>query len=79
MDDRTDATSVPLYEDPEVYARRWTLLGVMCLSLTLVVMSVSGLNVALPSIQRAPSRSSGSARSSTASSRGRSTAGAIPS
>lgn len=53
MDDPADATSVLLYEVPEVYARRWTLLGVMCLSLTLVVMSVSGLNVALPSIQRA--------------------------
>ena len=52
--DRPDAAApVQLYEDPHVYARRWTLLGVMCLSLTLVVMSVSGLNVALPSIQRA--------------------------
>ncbi len=41
-----------LHEDPVVYRRRWFLLGVMCLSLVMVVMSVSGLNVALPSLQR---------------------------
>jgi DHA2 family multidrug resistance protein-like MFS transporter len=45
----TDST--PLFERPEIYARRWFLLGVMCLSLVMVVMSVSGLNVAIPSIQ----------------------------
>jgi MFS transporter, DHA2 family, integral membrane protein len=43
---------VPLHERPEIHARRWFLLGVLCLSLVLVVMAVSGLNVALPSIQR---------------------------
>lgn len=42
----------PLYEDPVIYGRRRFLLGIMCLSLVMVVMSVSGLNVALPSIQR---------------------------
>ena len=42
----------PLHEDPAVHGRRWFLLGVMCLSLVMVVMSVSGLNVALPSMQR---------------------------
>jgi len=42
----------PLYEDPVVYGRRRALLAIMCLSLVMVVMSVSGLNVALPSIQR---------------------------
>jgi DHA2 family multidrug resistance protein-like MFS transporter len=42
----------PLYERPEIFQRRWFLLGVMCLSLVMVVMSVSGLNVALPSIQQ---------------------------
>ncbi len=42
----------PLWERPEVHARRWLLLAVMCLSLVMVVMSVSGLNVALPTIQR---------------------------
>lgn len=53
-------TSVPeatpraslLHEDPLIYRRRWFLLGIMCLSLVMVVMSVAGLNVALPSIQR---------------------------
>ncbi len=42
----------PLYERPDIYQKRWFLLGVMCLSLVMVVMSVSGLNVALPSIQQ---------------------------
>ena len=41
-----------LHEDPIVHRRRWFLLGIMCLSLVMVVMSVAGLNVALPSMQR---------------------------
>ncbi len=45
------ATTVPLWEQSHVFERRWMLLGVMCLSLVMVVMSVSGLNVALPTIQ----------------------------
>ena len=45
------SADVPLFERPEIYERRWFLLGIMCLSVTMVVMSVSGLNVALPSIQ----------------------------
>lgn len=49
---RSGQTDVPLWEQPEIYARRWVLLAVMCLSLVMVVMSVSGLNVALPTIQR---------------------------
>src|SRR5204862_300332 len=32
----------PLHEDPRIHARRWFLLAMMCLSLVLVVMSVSG-------------------------------------
>lgn len=44
--------TVPLYEQPDIHHRRWFLLGVMCLSLVMVVMSVSGLNVALPSMQQ---------------------------
>ncbi len=36
----------------DVYERRWAILGVLCLSLVLVVISVSSLNVALPTIQR---------------------------
>ena len=43
---------VPLYAQPEVHERRWTLLAVLCLSLVMVVMAVSGLNVALPTLQR---------------------------
>ena len=43
---------VPLYAQPEVHQRRWTLLGVLCLSLVMVVMAVSSLNVALPTLQR---------------------------
>lgn len=46
------ATDGLLHEDPVIHGRRWFLLGIMCLSLVMVVMSVSGLNVALPSIQR---------------------------
>ncbi|HEX6312937.1 MAG TPA: MFS transporter [Acidimicrobiia bacterium] len=46
------APARPLHERPEIHARRWFLLGIMCLSLVLVVMSVSGLNVALPTMQR---------------------------
>ena len=45
-------TTVPLHEQPEIHQRRWFLLGVMCLSLVMVVMSVSGINVALPSMQQ---------------------------
>jgi MFS transporter, DHA2 family, multidrug resistance protein len=46
------APAAPLHERPEIHARRWFLLAIMCLSLVLVVMSVSGLNTALPTIQR---------------------------
>jgi MFS transporter, DHA2 family, multidrug resistance protein len=46
------ASPVPLHEQPSIHARRWFLLGIMCLSLVLVVMTTSGLNTALPSIQR---------------------------
>jgi MFS transporter, DHA2 family, multidrug resistance protein len=46
------APAVPLHEQPAIHARRWFLLAIMCLSLVLVVMSVSGLNTALPTIQQ---------------------------
>lgn len=42
----------PLHEQPAIYRKRWFVLAVMCLSLVLVVMAVSGLNVALPVMQR---------------------------
>jgi DHA2 family multidrug resistance protein-like MFS transporter len=52
----THAVSSPeyenLYENPDVYRRRWWLLGVMCLSLILVVLAVTSLNVAVPSMQQ---------------------------
>ena len=35
-----------------IYERRWKILAVTCLSLVLVVVSVSSLNVALPTMQR---------------------------
>jgi DHA2 family multidrug resistance protein-like MFS transporter len=41
----------PLHEDPAIHARRWFLLAMMCLSLVLVVMSVSGLVTAIPTMQ----------------------------
>jgi DHA2 family multidrug resistance protein-like MFS transporter len=41
----------PLHERPEIHSRRWFLLGIMNLSLVLVVMAVSGLNTALPTMQ----------------------------
>ncbi len=46
----SDAT-LPLYARPEVHERRWFLLGVLCLSLVMIVMAVSSLNVALPTLQ----------------------------
>ena len=44
--------AIPLFEVPDIHRRRWLLLGVMCLSLVLVVMSVSSLNVAAPRLQQ---------------------------
>src|SRR5215475_11061020 len=41
----------PLHEDPRIHGRRWFLLAMMCLSLVLVVMSVSGLVTAVPTMQ----------------------------
>ena len=46
------APPVPLHEQPAIHDRRWFLLAIMCLSLVLVVMTVAGLNTALPTIQR---------------------------
>jgi MFS transporter, DHA2 family, multidrug resistance protein len=46
------ARARPLHEDPQIHARRWFLLAMMCLSLVVVVMSVSGLVTAIPTMQR---------------------------
>src|SRR5262245_59614213 len=47
-----EAPARPLHEDPLIHNRRWFLLGIMCLSLVLVVMSVSGLVTAIPTLQQ---------------------------
>ncbi len=49
----TPVPARPLHEDPRIHARRWFLLAMMCLSLVLVVMSVSGLVTAIPTMQEA--------------------------
>src|SRR5215831_19817189 len=43
----------PLHEQPRIHSRRWFLLAMMCLSLVLVVMSVSGLVTAIPTMHEA--------------------------
>src|SRR5262249_43116276 len=45
------ALARPIHEDPRIHGRRWFLLAIMCLSLVLVVMSVSGLVTAIPTMQ----------------------------
>jgi DHA2 family multidrug resistance protein-like MFS transporter len=52
MPEEAAAPALLLHEDPVIFRRRWFLLGIMCLSLVMVVMSVAGLNVALPSMAR---------------------------
>ena len=47
----TPVRARPLHEDPRIHGRRWFLLAMMCLSLVLVVMSVSGLVTAIPTMQ----------------------------
>jgi MFS family permease len=37
---------------PDVYRRRWLILAILNLSLVTIVIAVSSLNVALPTIQR---------------------------
>jgi MFS transporter, DHA2 family, integral membrane protein len=46
-DDHADTFGVP----PDVYHRRWAIHGVLCISLVVIVINVSSLNVALPTIQ----------------------------
>lgn len=41
-------TETPLHEDPAVHARRWWTLAVLCLSLLIVFVGNSSLNVAIP-------------------------------
>ena len=44
-------SDLPLHTRPDVHERRWFLLGVLCLSLVMIVMAVTSLNVALPTLQ----------------------------
>jgi len=46
--------------DPLVHARRWRTLGVLCLSLTIVMIANMSLNLALPAIARDLDASTGS-------------------
>ena len=38
--------------DPAIYHRRWLILSVLCISLVTIVVAVSSLNVAIPTILR---------------------------
>ncbi|MPY93813.1 MAG: DHA2 family efflux MFS transporter permease subunit [Acidimicrobiia bacterium] len=38
--------------DPDVYRRRWATLGVLCLSLLIIMVGNTALNVALPTLSR---------------------------
>ena len=50
---RDDAPDVDHFTVPDdVYRRRWFILGVLCLSLIIVVMANTSLNVALPTMSR---------------------------
>ncbi|MCB1002300.1 MAG: MFS transporter [Acidimicrobiales bacterium] len=44
------AAATPGGIDPHVYHRRWAILATMCLSLVLIVATVSSVNVAIPSL-----------------------------
>jgi len=48
---RAHPHAIPLHQRPDIHSRRWFLLAIMCLSLVMVVMAVSGLNVAIPTMQ----------------------------
>ncbi|MCB0982244.1 MAG: MFS transporter [Ilumatobacter sp.] len=42
--------------DPHVFHRRWAILATMCLSLVLIVATVSSVNVAIPSLSKSALR-----------------------
>ena len=44
--------TIALHEQEDIHRRRWFVLSVMCLSLVMVVVAVSSLNVALPTMQQ---------------------------
>lgn len=48
-----DASGVDTHGiDPDIYERRWRIHSVLCLCLVIVVIAVSSLNVAIPTIMR---------------------------
>ena len=49
---RPTSAERPLHEDPVVHARRWWILAVLCLSLLIVFIGNSSLNVAIPTLSR---------------------------
>ena len=51
MDDSTGTPPEPTI-DPDVHARRWWILAVLCLSLIIVIIGNTTLNVALPTLAR---------------------------
>lgn len=48
----TTTQTTPLYLDSEVHQRRWRILGSLCLSLLIVFVANSSLNVAIPTLAR---------------------------
>jgi EmrB/QacA subfamily drug resistance transporter len=48
----TGSATLPVEIDPEVYARRWQILAVLCTSLMVVIVGNTALNVALPTLAR---------------------------
>ena len=50
--DALSPTPVDPEIDPEIYARRWLILSVLCMSLVIVIIGNTSLNVALPTLAR---------------------------
>ena len=50
--DTAGVPAIPGGIDPHVYHRRWAILATMCLSLVLIVATVSSVNVAIPSLAK---------------------------
>ena len=47
---------IPFDRTTRSYRQRWWILGVLCLSLLVIIVDNSILNVALPRLQRRPQR-----------------------
>ena len=53
---RTDLPEPPMHDDPAIYARRKQILVVLCISLMIVIIGNTALNVALPRLALRPRR-----------------------